>query len=93
MDDKEKFFELSQEYEQLKDKLEVVRKEMEEALVQIGYETYFQDPNTLVVYKVVMPRGQFVPFTKISYERTTLPGETRGTLSKKEAESKGFVLG
>lgn len=47
------------------------------------------------VFKIVEPEGKFVRFDRIGYVRTRRGdlGETRGSLSKKEAEASGFTLG
>ena len=85
-----KFLTLSKKYESLKAELDTVREQMTTELIKIGVGTYFQDPETMAVFKVVIPKGKFVYYENISYERTALEGETRGTLSKKEANEKGF---
>lgn len=86
------FLAAAKEYERLKTELEDVKDQMDFHAKQIGAGTYLQDPVTLTVYKIVIPRGKFVPYESVSYERTALEGETRGTLSKKEANEKGFSL-
>lgn len=88
----QKFLELVGYYEMVKDKAEEVRKELEAVMVDLGEETYLQDPTSLVVYKVVSPKGTFVPYRSVDYVRTALEGERAGTLSKKEAEEQGFTL-
>lgn len=87
-----KFLELAKYHEQLKEKLDEVRTEMATALVGLGLGTVLQDPDTLTVYKVVKPQGRFVYYYDLDYVRTAQDGERAGTLSKKEAESLGFVL-
>lgn len=53
----------------------------------------FQDPADGVVYQVIIPAGTFVEYKALSYIRTKKEGETKGTLSMKEAEAAGFILG
>jgi hypothetical protein len=55
------------------------------------YNEMFQDEQG-VVYKLVEPTGTFIEFKKLDYQRTRRPGETKGSLSIKEAEEAGFVL-
>lgn len=99
MDDKQvefrgqaKFLETVKYYEELKVKMDEVRTELNTLMVELGTGTTFQDPLTLAVYRVVKPNGTFVYYKDLDYVRTALEGERAGTLSKKEAESLGFVL-
>ncbi len=93
MDDKQKkFLELAKYQEQLKEKQDQVRTELNTIMLEIGYNNTVQDPETLAVYKVVKPNGTFMYYKDIDYVRTALAGERAGTLSKKEAESLGYTL-
>lgn len=69
--------------------------EMQEALAEVEKEIgdggYFQDANG-VVYKILHPEGKFVYFEKYGYVRTKRDGESRGTLSVKEAREQGFKV-
>lgn len=87
-----KFFVLTRKFETLKDEIAEVEKELSSVMADLGTGTYHQDPTTMAVYKVVVPKGSFVAYKTISYERTVIGDETRGTLSKKEAQEKGFCL-
>jgi len=87
-----KFLELAKYSEQLTDKRNEVLKELEAVMLELGVNTYLQDEETLAVYKVIEPTGIFVGFKKIDYKRTAFEGERQGSLSKKEAEEKGFYL-
>lgn len=89
---KAKFFELAKYSEMLKDKQDEVRTELTALMMEIGYGAVLQDPDTLTVYKIVKPNGTFTYFRDVDYVRTALAGERAGTLSKKEAESLGFIL-
>lgn len=52
---------------------------------EVGINGYFKaDDGT--VYKIINPEGRFVKFKDIDFVRTKREGETRGTLSVKEAE-------
>ena len=86
-----KFLELVKLLEKLKEETNSVREKLESVMAEIGYE-YIQDPETLTVYKILEPKGVFVFYRKIDYVRTALEGERAGTLSLKEAESKGFTV-
>ena len=87
-----KFLELAKYYEQLKEKVDEVRTELTATMLDLGIGSVLQDPHTLTVYKVVKPTGTFMYYRDVDYVRTALEGERAGTLSKKEAESLGFVL-
>lgn len=69
-------------HEDMQMALEAVEKE-------VGIDGYFQDANG-TVYKVTRPEGKFVFFEKFGYLRTRRDGETRGSLSVKEAKEHGF---
>jgi len=88
----QKFFETAKYYEQLKEKMDEVRASMNAEMAALGIGTYHQDPETGTVYKIVKPRGTYVEYREIGYERTAQEGEDRGTLSKKEAQGAGFTL-
>ncbi|HLD91685.1 MAG TPA: hypothetical protein VI911_11860 [Patescibacteria group bacterium] len=87
-----KFLELSQRYEQLKEEMKKINPELNQLMEQIGIGTYFQDPATKLVYKISQPTGTFVEYKKIDYDRTKKESESKGSLSKTEAEKQGFDL-
>jgi hypothetical protein len=91
-ENKKKFLDLVVKFEQLKNDLKAVGSELNTVMADIGVGTYIQDPDSLVVHKIVVPTGTFVEFKTIGYERTVKEGEKRGSLSKKEAEEAGFSL-
>lgn len=78
--------------EALKDSLEVAYQRLNNTMVELGVDTYVQDPETKLVYKIVRPKGSFVYYKEVDYVRTAKEGERAGTLSKKEAQEKGFNL-
>jgi len=92
MENFQKCLEIIKKYEDLKDQMKKARLELNQALTEIGVGSYFQDPESKIVVKVVEPTGTFIEFHKISYERTSKPTEKRGSLSKKEATEQGFEL-
>ncbi len=87
------FLEVVKLYEKTKSEFKCLTEQLEFALTFLPIGGYFQDPETLAVYHIVVPKGKFVSFDKLSYERTALKGESRGSMSRKEAEEKGFDLG
>lgn len=91
-DAQQKFLEISARYEELKAEMKLLKPELNGLLEEIGTDTYFQDPATKLVYKVVQPTGTYIEFSKISYNRTKKEDEKKGSLSKKEAQEAGFEL-
>ena len=87
-----KFLEVVKYYEELQKKMGEVRTELETAMRQLDYNHMCQDPTTCAVYKIVEPKGTFMYYRNIDYVRTAINDERVGSLSKKEAESMGFVL-
>jgi hypothetical protein len=87
-----KFLELAREYELVKDRLDLVREELNSVLSKLELNSYFQDPTTKAVYKVVKPKGTFVSYKDVDYHRTALEGERQGSLSKKEAQEQNFTM-
>lgn len=51
---------------------------------EVGIDGYFAAPDG-TVYKLVKATGTFVSFKQFAFERTKREGESRGTLSMKEA--------
>lgn len=87
-----KFLEAVKRYEELKNNLKFVSDELDGKMALLEIGSYFQDPGTLVVYHIVRPKGTFVPYKTVNYERTALECESKGSLSKKEATEAGFYL-
>jgi len=88
----EKLLFLAKQKEALVEQLKELNKELEVVLLEVGVDKYIQDPETLLVYKVVKPKGTFVSFKEVDYVRTKKESEERGDLSVKEAKAAGFVL-
>lgn len=91
-DTQKQFIELSKQTEVLKQQLSEKSTLMEELLLQIGTGSVFQDPEDKTVFEVVEPKGTFVSFKKISYDRTKREGEIKGSLSVKRAKELGFDI-
>lgn len=91
-DAQQKFLELVYYKEELVKKLKELNPKLEAVLLELGEGHMFQDPNNNLVFRVSRPIGKFINFDLISYERTKKPEETKGSLSKKEAEENGFIL-
>lgn len=87
-----KFLELAKKSEELSEELGKVREELTTTMLELGLDSYVQDPETLLTYKIVKPNGTFMYYRDVDYKRTAKEGERAGTLSKKEAEEAGFVL-
>jgi hypothetical protein len=86
-------FQFAGEVEDLKAQLKYKQAQLEQVLIQLGVNTYHQDPINDVVYKIYVPEGTFVSFPKIAVKRTNLPGEKNtNALSKSEAQEQGFVV-
>lgn len=89
----QRFFELAERLEQIDDERVKVLQELDVVMKNLGLDTYHQDPDTGLVYKIEKPKGTYTYFKDIDYKRTAKPGERGGTvLSKKEAEERGFTI-
>jgi hypothetical protein len=87
-----KFLELSKRYEALTEEMKQVKLEMQETMAEIKVGTFLQDPETMLVYQIVVPKGKYMYFDTIDYIRTKKSDEKMGELSMKKAEEAGFVL-
>lgn len=87
-----KFVEISKRIETLREEMKALQPTLEELMLSLGEGAMFQDPESGIVYKIEVPTGTFITFQKISYVRTKRASETKGSLSKAEAEAAGFVL-
>lgn len=88
----ETFLELSKRFEKLKKELKELEPKLIEAMKEIGIGNHFQDSETKAVYEIIEPSGTFIAYKNISYNRTKLEGETKGTLSIKKAKELGYDL-
>lgn len=88
----QRFIELERKKEEVKRYFEELSQATEELVQELGVNSYFQDPTDGTVFKLVVPEGRYVNFDKYSYVRTKREGETRGTLSVKEAKENGFEV-
>ena len=87
----QRFLELEIKKAEVKKYFEDLSKAIEDVAKEVGVGGFFQDGDG-IVYSIVVPEGKFVTYEKLSYVRTKRPGEARGSLSVKEAESKGFLV-
>jgi hypothetical protein len=87
-----KFLEISKRLETLREEVKALQPTLEELMIEIGVDTMFQDPSTMLVYQIEEPTGTYITFQKVSYKRTKKAGETKGSLSKTDAEAAGFTL-
>ena len=86
------FLKLSKRYEELKNEMKELKPLLQEEMTKIGVGNHFQDPETKAVYEIVEPTGTFISFDKVSYNRTRLGDEKKGSLSFKKAEEMGYDL-
>lgn len=90
-DNQKKIVELVEKVEALSKESREVWGGLNNLLMQEGEGTLFQaDDKT--VYKVVVPPGTYIDYERIGYLRTRKAGETKGSLSMKEAQEAGFVV-
>ncbi len=83
---------LTKEIEDFRKEIKARNEVLKPLLLEIGVDTLFQDPTDNVVFKVTVPKGRFVEFVEIGYDRTKRGDEKRGALSMKEAKEAGFTL-
>lgn len=91
-DIKNKFLEISKRYETLKEEMAALKPTLQELMLEMGSGTHFQDHDTGLVYKIIIPTGTFISFDPISYVRTKKVGETKGSLAKAEAIELGYDI-
>jgi hypothetical protein len=89
----QRFLALAKKKEDLVRQLKRLNIELDDTMRQLPLGEMFQDPADGVVYQVIIPAGTFVEFKSTDYIRTRKEGETKGSLSMKEAQAAGFVLG
>jgi hypothetical protein len=87
-----KFLELEYRKAEMKKYWEELDAATQAVAAEIGLNSYFQDPVSGSVYKIVKPEGRFVDYKDIGYVRTKRGDEKRGDLSVKEAEEAGFKV-
>lgn len=87
------FIMLAKKREELVKQLKQLNQELASIMRDLPLGEMFQDPADGVVYQIVVPAGTFVEYKSVDYIRTRREGETKGTLSMKEAQAAGFVLG
>jgi hypothetical protein len=86
------FLKVAKEYEALKEQMSKAGEVLTEALKALPLNSYLQDPETGLVYKVVIPTGTFIAYKAIDYVRTKKAEERQGSLAAKEAQAAGFVI-
>ena len=83
---------LINQIEILKEQLKPLQKELDETIAQIPVGEMFQDETTKIVYRIATQKGTYIEFKHLIYQRTRKEGESKGSISIKEAEEKGFTL-
>lgn len=91
-DTQQRLVELADQKEAIVEQLKKIDAELAVEATALGVNEIFQNPETGVVYKTIVPAGTYVTFKEIDYVRTRKEGETRGSLSMKEAEAAGFSV-
>jgi len=91
-DAQEKFVALEKRKAEYKDYLDELEKATHAVVFELGVDSYFQDDESSIVYKMIKPAGRYVHYEEWSYLRTRREGEAKGTLSIKEAKEQGFVI-
>lgn len=86
----ESFLKVVKEYEETKKKFKELSNTLTKELEDLGIGVHFQDAATGIVYEIVEPKGTFVSYNKISYNRTKTDDEVKGSLSKKRAGELGY---
>ena len=84
------FLKTVKEYEETKKKFKELSNVLTKELEDLGIGKHFRDPVTGIVYEIVEPKGTFVSYNKISYNRTKADDEVKGSLSKKRAGELGY---
>lgn len=86
-----RIIELEKKKDEIKAFYEDYKAALEHLVEEHGVDHFFQDADG-VVYKTTVPDGRFVAFDRFAVQRTRRDGETKGSLSMKEAREAGFVV-
>ena len=86
-----RFIALDREYPKIREWLDSYREAKRAVFAELGCDKYFQDDEG-IVYKTEEIEGKFVYFDAVEIKRTKREGETRGSLSVKEATEAGFTV-
>ncbi len=84
--------ELTKQTEKLSKEQQALWGELNYLLEQEGQGTMFQDEEDGTVFRVTIPRGTYIEYKQIAYERTRRNGEKKGSLSLEDAKAAGFSL-
>lgn len=87
----DRFIALDREYPKIREWLDTYREAKRAVFAELGCDQYFQDDEG-IVYKTEEIEGKFVYFDPVEIKRTKREGETRGSLSVKEATEAGFTV-
>lgn len=88
----EKFLSLVKDYESAKEKVKAIGVELNAEMERLKVGTHFQDPETKLVYEIVIPTGTYVEYRTIGYNRTKNKDEKQGSLSMVRAKELGYTL-
>lgn len=79
--------------EEIKESLKKQQEIVDQQLKTFPENTFFQDEETKIVYKIQRPKIRIQVIPELEFIRTKKPEEKTAQLSKKEAEEAGFKLG
>ena len=88
----EKFIDISKQAEEMAETLKNINVLKDYLALQIGIGSHFQDPADKTVFQIIEPKGGFINYKKVAYDRTKKKGEVKGTLSVKKAKEFGYSL-
>lgn len=88
----QKFLELVKQIESLQEQIKPLSEELDTVLSQLTVGELFQDPETKLVYRAAKQDGVWVKYKPLIYQRTRKIGESKGSISVKEAKEAGFIL-
>lgn len=91
-DEQKRVVDLSKQVELIKTQLKEASAQLEESLLAVGVGKSFQDPEDGTVFEIVVPKGTFISFKTVDYERTRREGERNGSLSLTRAKELGFKV-
>ena len=87
----DKFVKVANEIEDLKKLTKEKYEQLDQLMNDLGVGAMFQSFEGLV-YRIEVPKGTFMEYKQIGYSRTKRAEESKGSLSKKEAQASGFVV-
>lgn len=81
----QKVVELANKIEELNKQRKELQSQLDSEMLELGIGYVFKSDEGLV-YQIQYPTGTYVEYKRIAYARTKRDNETKGSLSKSEAE-------